>query len=447
MPVSPARATAFSILLSVEQQDSYAAELLHSDRCADLSAVDQGLATELVMGVLRWRPVLDQAIASVASQNLTRLDTEVLIALRLGAYQLGWLDRIPARAAIHESVELVKQARKRSAASFANAVLRKLAERPDLLQPHCEPLMSAQTPDAIATTSAHPLWLVQRWAQKFGPAIAAAICSFNQKIPTTTIRLRSASAQEELRSEGIELEPGVFLTSARRVTTGDVTKTHAYRENRIAIQDEASQLVAALVGKGSRILDSCAAPGGKTWSIADRNPNAKIVAVELHPRRAELLRRRVHLDHVEIVTADIRNLPMQPLFDRVLVDVPCSGTGTIARNPEIKWRLKAEDLADLHSRQIAILHSAARHLAPGGKLVYSTCSLESEEDESVVEEVLRADLSLRVAPVQSEFHQLRDAGDLLPTVREESLCSGPYLRTIPGRHPCDGFFTAILQKS
>jgi 16S rRNA (cytosine967-C5)-methyltransferase len=447
MPVSPARATAFSILLSVERQDSYAAELLHSGRCAELSEVDQGLTTELVMGVLRWQSMLDQAISSVSSQNLTRLDTEVLIALRLGAYQLGWLDRIPARAAIHESVELVKQARKRSAASFANAVLRKLAVQPHPFESQAEPLMSPQTPDAIATTSAHPLWLVERWVVKFGVDVTAAICSFDQKIPTTAIRLRSKSVEEELRQDGIDLEPGAFLTGARRVTRGDVTKTRAYSEGRIAIQDEASQLVAALIGTGLRILDCCAAPGGKTWSIADRNPEAKIVAVDLHARRADLLRKRVQAAHVEVIASDIRNLQVQTLFDRVLVDAPCSGTGTIARNPEIKWRLKPEDLVDLHSRQLAILQSAAMHVAPGGKIVYSTCSLEAEENESVIEEALSTNPTLKVLAIRSEFDQLRDAGELRHTFPEETLQHGPFLRTVPGLQPCDGFFAAILQKT
>jgi len=446
MPVSPARAAAFDILLSVDQQDSYASELLHSERCSSLSPVDQNLTTELVMGVLRWRSALDRAIASVASQNLVRLDAEVLTALRLGTYQLGWLDRVPARAAINESVELVKRARKRSAAPFVNAILRKLASDPALLQVLGGPLLLATNADAIADTSAHPLWLVERWIAQFGIDTAAAICASDQKVPVPCIRLRSASAEEELRKQGIELEPGAFLVRARRVTAGDVTKTRAYQENRIAIQDEASQLVAALVGNGSRILDCCAAPGGKTWSIADRNPDAAIVAVELHSRRAELLRKRIQGRNVAVVTSDIRDLPNQTLFDRVLVDVPCSGTGTIDRNPEIKWRLQHEDLADLRSRQLAILQSAVKHLAPAGKLVYSTCSLEREENEIVMEEVLLANPSLHPVEIERELTKLKQAGELASALSVKTVLRGPYLRTIPGVQPCDGFFAAMLER-
>src|SRR5262249_33205569 len=156
---------------------------------------------------------------------------------------------------------------------------------------------------------------------------------------------------------------------------GNVTATRAFRQGRVAIQDEASQLVALLVGKGKNILDCCAAPGGKTRVIAERNPAASIVAVELHPHRARLLRELVRAKNVEVITGDIRELPLASQFDRVLADVPCSGTGTLARNPEIKWRLKAEDLADLQARQLAILQTAMQKVAPGGRVVYSTCSL------------------------------------------------------------------------
>ena len=446
MPVSPARAVAFDILLRVEELEAYASELLHSGRCAHLNSLDQALTTELVMGVLRWRSALDDAIAGVSAQNLTKLDPEVLISLRLGAYQLGWLDRIPARAVINESVELVKRARKRSAAPFANAILRKLADHPERIHGHEQTLLAAADSQSIAETSAHPLWLVERWTAQFGIEIAARISAFDQQRQVASIRLRDPSAEIALRAEGIELAPGALLMNARRVSAGDVTKTKPYADGRIAIQDEASQLVAALVGKASRILDCCAAPGGKTWSTADRNPDAAIVAVELHARRAQLLRKRVPAQNVQVITADIRELPVEDMFDRVLVDVPCSGTGTIARNPEIKWRLRPEDLVDLRARQTEILRAGARHLAPGGRLLYSTCSLEREENESVVKDVLSTESSLRLLDVKSELEGLHECGELAPDFPLDSIIRGSYLRTIPGVQPTDGFFVALLQK-
>jgi len=446
MSVSPARAAAYDILLRVEQEDSYASELLHSTRCAELTTADHGLATELVMGVLRWRSVLDSAIDKESSQRLEKLDAEVLTALRLGAYQLGWLDRIPARAAIHESVELVKRARKRSAAPFANAVLRKLAQSPATGNVAVELIHSATTPQAMAAASSHPEWLIQRWVSQFGFDVAGGICVYDQSIPVTAIRLRAVSAEEDLRREGIELTAGELLVDARCILSGDITKTKAFAEGRVAIQDEASQLVAALVGKGLRILDCCAAPGGKTWAIADRNPEATIVAAELHPHRAELLRKRVLAKNLQVITVDVRELPVGEPFDRVLVDVPCSGTGTLARNPEIKWRLKPADLGDLRLRQLSILQSAMKQVVSGGRLIYATCSLERDEDESVVEEALGANRSFRLLNSGSELARLRSDRELAATDLG-SLVQETYLRTIPGLHPCDGFFVAVLEKA
>ena len=446
MPASPARAAAFDILIRVEREGSYASELLHSAAYQDLSRVDHALATELVMGVLRWRSRLDDEIAAASSQPISKLDLEILVALRLAVYQFHWLDRIPQRAALHESVELVKRARKRSAAAFVNAVLRKLAGK------KAKNLTTENTGDhgtvqAMASDLAHPEWLVEGWVREYGLEFARMVCQHDQSVPATAIRLRTATAEDELAAEGILLLPGSFLSSARRVQAGDVTKTRAFRERQIAIQDEASQLVAALVSspeKKVRILDCCAAPGGKTLAISDHNPEAKITAVELHPHRARLMQKLLPDQRIEIVVADACALPTSPRFDRVLADVPCSGTGTLARNPEIKWRLTPDDLPELHQRQVAILRSALDQLAPGGRLVYSTCSLEKEENEDVVSEILKAN-AVRVIDCVEVLERLKAAG-VLTWPDSGSLTRGPYLRTIPGVHPCDGFFAAILQK-
>ena len=448
MPISPARAAAFDILLRVERESSYASELLHSETYNHLSTADHALATELVMGVLRWRARLDDEIANASSQPLSRLDLEILISLRLALYQFRWLDRIPARAARHESVELVKRARKRSAAPFVNAVLRKLSNNP--LWPPVPPVVSLQS---LAETWSHPLWLVERWTKAYGVAAAEAICKHDQSIPRTSIRLREPEAGPSLQSEGIILANGSLLSSARVVESGDITKSHAFRTGTVVIQHEASQLVAALVGetlsKGSRILDCCAAPGGKTLAISDRNPSAAITAAELHPHRARLLQKLLTATkagtRIEVITDDARRLPLAAPFDRILADVPCSGTGTLARNPEIKWRLAPADLAELHDRQLSILRAALAHVAPNGRLIYSTCSLEKEENEDVVEEVLADNNSFRLIDCAEELQRLKAAGELVwPDL--SSLTRGSYLRTIPGINPCDGFFSAILER-
>ena len=456
MAVSPARAVAFEILLRVEREESYAAELLHSARLAKLPSRDHGLATELVMGVLRWQSLLDRRLGAASSQQLERLDGEVLAALRLGAYQLQFLSRVPARAAIFESVELVKAARKRSAAPFVNAVLRKIAGAgaEDIFAE----IGKSHDSMTLAQNAAHPPWLVARWSEHYGLEATRQICIQDQTVPGTTIHIHDDEARvdqvnqisrtdAELAAAGVQLSPGRLLSAARRVLSGDVTGTRAYLEGRISIQDEASQLVALLVGRGEEILDCCAAPGSKTALIARRNPRAKVLATELHLHRARLLQNLNRLPNVQVVAADARHLPFSPsfTFDRILADVPCSGTGTLAGNPEIKWRLKVEDLHDLQLRQLAILKSALAQLAIGGRLVYSTCSLEHEENEAVVEATLDGTAEFKVADLKGELEQLRQCGEMC-WEDIASLLAGPYLKTIPGVHPCDGFFAALIER-
>ncbi len=378
-----------------------------------------------------------------------------MTALRLAVYQLRGLSRVPARAAIYESVELVKRARKRSAAPFVNAVLRKIDRSPSKTSEFDPVHIDVSSVETLATGSAHPLWLVERWARAYGFEAATQICRQDQSVPMTTIRLRHRDAEERLRGEGIELAPGAFLVSARKVLHGDITASAVFRSGGCVIQDEASQLVAALVGRGASVLDCCAAPGGKTLAIADRNVEAHITAVDFHTHRARLLRRLMRTDdssgkagenRIGIVAADARNLPFAANFDRVLADVPCSGTGTLSRNPEIKWRLMPEDLADLQVRQLAILKSAMAQVSRGGRLVYSTCSLEREENEDVIERALADDFSFRVVDCGDELAKLKQEGELIWD-DISALTRGPYLRTLPGVHPCDGFFAAILEKS
>jgi 16S rRNA (cytosine967-C5)-methyltransferase len=443
MAASPARSAAFEILLRVERDNAYATELLHSGPLAKLSTLDHGLATELVMGVLRWQSLLDRRLMGESRQKIERMDYEVVVALRLGIYQLLFLSRIPARAAIFESVELVKAARKRSAAPFVNAVLRKISQAgtADVL------VEIAQSSDArgLARNAAHPLWLVERWVAHYGIDATRQICIYNQTVPDTAILIHDNESISELAASGVQLEPAYLLEAARRVIAGHVTGAPAYQEGRVSIQDEASQLVGVLTGHGERILDCCAAPGSKTALIARRNPSATIYATELHAHRARLLQSLILMPNVKVIVADACRLPFAADFDRILADVPCSGTGTLARNPEIKWRLEAEDLSELQSRQLAILKSALSQLARGGRLVYSTCSLEREENEAVVEAALAGTSECALIDLRGELELLQQSGELCwPDIA--SLLSGPYLRTVPGVHPCDGFFAAMFSR-
>ncbi|HXO38167.1 MAG TPA: 16S rRNA (cytosine(967)-C(5))-methyltransferase RsmB [Candidatus Acidoferrum sp.] len=441
MAVSPARVAAFNILLRVERESAYAVELLHGFLLDELSAVDRNLATEIVMGVLRWRSVLDETIARLSFTPFRKLDFEVLTALRMGVYQKQFLAKVPAHAAVNETVELVKQAKKVSAAGLVNAVMRKVKSA--AYDPHASNLTGVEY---LSSALAHPRWLVERWVKELGDVNAKLVCEYDQRIPATILRLSGAEDENMLVQQGIQLVPGALMATARVVTSGDLTATQLFRDGQIAIQDEGSQLVAALVGRGRRILDCCAAPGGKTAAMATRLPEAKIVATELHPHRATLLRKLAPQANVEVVTADALALPYGADFDRVLADVPCSGTGTLGRNPEIKWKLKPEDLLDLQSRQIAILQAAMRYVSPGGRLVYSTCSLEPEENEQVIAACLPANSEFTIVPMRTELQRMQESEELVWN-NIDDLISGDFLRTIPGVHPCDGFFVAVLQRN
>jgi 16S rRNA (cytosine967-C5)-methyltransferase len=437
--ISAARRMAFQILLTVERGQAHADDLLRGDAVSALSLRDRHLTTALVLGVLRWQILLDQQVRSLLARPNSRLDAEVLIALRLGAFQLLHLDRIPARAAIDESVELARQAGHRFASGMVNAVLRKLGEAP----------RSASSDEAVI--QAHPAWMVERWSRFFGASAAYAICGHNQNPPAVTIRLAASEAEAELTQVGITLESGTLLSAARTVTGGDVIAAAALREGRVRIQDEGSQLVAEIAGRGSAILDCCAAPGGKTLILGERNPEAHIVACEASASRLESLRERLAGigERVECRLADATALGFESEFDVVLADVPCSGTGTLSRNPEIRHRLRPEDLPRQAERQRAILACALRAVRPGGHAVYSTCSLEPEENEQVIAAVLREAAGVRVFSIAGGIDKMKADGVLnqLGAERLRScITSEGYLRLLPGACGTDGFFIAMIEK-
>lgn len=444
--IAPARSAAFAILLKVEQNAGHCDELLRSELVDRLSQADRNLCTNLVMGTLRWQIALDARINELLARPDTRLDDEVRIALRLGAFQMLYLDRIPSHAAVMDSVELVKHSGQAFASGMVNAVLRKIAVAPPP-EPLAESPTSFANPAEIAAAYAHLAWMAERWALRYGMEKAAAICRFDQQQPATCIRVVSESAADELIAEGIELAPGAFLSKARRVVRGDVTATVTYRNGGVRIQDEGSQLVAELAGKGENILDCCAAPGGKTAILAERNPKSALLACDVSRRRLDEMRgllRNVRGARISYEASDAAKMAYDRVFDLVLCDVPCSGTGTIARNPEIRHRLEPAEFPRQHSRQVAILLSALRTLKPGGRLVYASCSLEPEENESVIQDCLSGrpeyseiDLSERVSALVAEGVLLSGDG----------LLQSGRLRTLPGIQPCDGFFAAMITRT
>ncbi len=319
--LSPAREIAFRVLGKVAK-GGYATDLLRREKA---DARDIGLAESIVLGCLRYQAQLD-FLVGVFSGKSGKLDEEVRLALRMGVFQLRYLDRVPAHAVVTDSVELVKLARKRSAAGFVNAVLRKV---------HREPVA---WPD-LATELSMPGWLLARWESHYG----------------------HPAAVEMARAALVEPEAAVNPTTGRQ-------------------QDPGAQMVVPLldIEPGMLVLDVCAAPGNKTAQIAAAG--ARVVACDRYPKRLQMVD-----TPLRVIVDGVVGLPFGPVFDRILLDAPCSGTGTLARNPEIKWRLREADLADFHALQLRMLEQARACLKPGGRLVYATCSLEREENEDVAD--------------------------------------------------------------
>jgi 16S rRNA (cytosine967-C5)-methyltransferase len=375
MKLAPARQAAFGALLAVER-GAWSAEALAA-KSAHLDARDAGLASDIVFGALRHRGELAWLIQKYSTRSVDRLDPAVRIALEMALYQMRFHDRVPDHAAVNDSVELARRAGKSSAAALVNAVLRRSIR---------EPL----DPPEIAST---PAWLLERWAAQYGPDTAAGIAKASLQVPERYIRVGDATPPPGAETTDV---PGGY-----RLTAGD--------PGTFRFQDIGSQAVVPLLDlhPGQTFLDLCAAPGNKTAQALESG--VKAVACDLHPSRARTL---LPLG-IPVVALDAsKPLPFSTRFDRILVDAPCSGTGTLARNPEIKWRLRPEDIADLQRRQIAILRNALTNLAPAGVLLYSTCSLEREENEEVV---------------------AASGATVLKTMQR-----------IPGRDPGDGFFAAVL---
>lgn len=412
--ISPARRAAFEILTAVEAGKGHSDELLHGPRMEDLSEADRNLATALVMGVLRWQIALDGRLRGLLERPEQRLAEPVALALRMGAFQLLHMDRIPAHAALSESVEMCRGAGHPYAAGMVNAVLRKLAAARKPGERVFE------TTAAFAERLGHPLWLVERWVAEYGREAALAICGADQQEPGA----------------------GKLFVPEEAISGSKSVLPHI---------DDGSRLVAEITaaampqvdGRAGRVWDCCAAPGGKTLVLALRLQGAEVLATDVSGRRLAQMQTRFkrfrHASHVQTAVADAtKEGAVAGEFDLILCDVPCSGTGTLGRNPEIRLRLQRTELERQGRRQREILAATLKRLAPGGRLVYSTCSLEPEENERVLEEVAAGWSRVSVQGLLAEVPALIAGATGL--IRDGAL------RTLPGIDPCDGFYAVVLER-
>ncbi len=444
-----ARLLALRVLLRVDRTRAYADLALHAALAQSaLIGADRALVTELVYGTLRWRGHIDWLLSQVLDRSLDQLEPAVVTALRLGAYQIVFTERIPASAAVDEAVRCAHAVGAERGAGLVNAVLRRLAqELPRLIAP----TLSEDPVAHCAHQLSLPVWVAERFVRQFGATEAAALARALAEPPPRTVRVNTVRVDRDtllgdLRERFADAEACRYAEGGIRLgRRGDPGRDPAFLDGRCTVQDEAAQLVVTLLDPqpGERVLDACAAPGAKSTAIAERvGDRGAVLALDRHARRLGLLRR----DARRLGHAGIRTLPRDaasPLddllqegpFDRALVDAPCSGLGALRRNPDARWRVQEGDVEKLARAQGSILSQVARTVRPGGVLVYSTCTLLREENEDVIDAFLANTSGFALAPIES-----------LPTSLAPLLDERGFLRCLPHRHDTDGFFAARLSR-
>jgi len=437
--VNNARALSLEILLLRERSFQPVDQLLDQELARLHDPRDRQLATALTLGVLRWQGYLDRILAGLSRHPLERMKPLTLNVLRLGCFQLLFMDRIPAAAAVNESVNLLKSRNQpRWLTGFVNGVLRAVDRNRQTFPP---------PGSDEASFLSHPEWLVLRWRARYGDHLAAHICRANNQPPVLTLRLAPGVSRDALISRfaahGIEARPGRYTERSVVVEkpAGQVADLPGYREGLFSVQDEAAQLVVHLFGDpAGAFLDACAGLGGKTLQLAELlKDRGKVTAVEPHgPRRRQLVENLTRLGlEAEIFAGTLEEFAATSpgRYNGILLDAPCSGTGVIRRHPDIRWNRTPEDLARYQERQVSLLACAAKLLDQGGVLVYATCSLEPEENQEVVERFLR----------QFPAFAREEVAPYLPEAAREFGRDG-WLTTLPC-HGLDGFFAARLKKS
>ncbi len=441
---SRARRAAARAFERVETEGAYADLALDAEiERARLSSRDAALATEIVLGVLRWRRLLDALLAPHSKRRIDRLDGRVLALLRMAAYQIVFLDRVPAWAAVNDAVALAREREKPGAPEFVNAVLRAFARRGPRER---LPLLPDDPVDALAVRCSFPTWLAARWIERFGEGEAERLMLAMNDRPPLTVRVNTFRTTREEVARRLREEEHLLASPTRYAPEG-LNVEHGVRpaewkvfvDGHVVPQDEASMLVCRLLDPrpGETVADVCAAPGTKTTHLAAlMNNSGRVIALDPEPQRLGLVAEaagRLGFDVIETRPGTVETLApgYQNACDRVLVDAPCSNLGVLRRNPDVKWRRTREDLGLAQTRQRRILAAAATMVKPGGVLVYATCSLEPEENDAVVGAVL--------AP-NGEFST--DSPPPMPL----DLDHTGVLRCLPHTHGTDGFTAFRLRR-
>lgn len=446
-----ARDVSLEVLIRVEREKSYSnIELNNVLRRAALSPVDRHLATELVYGTLQRRNTLDWILTPFVSKGLNKLDVWVRELMRMSVYQLKYLHKVPNRAVVHEAVEIAKRRGHRGVSSFVNAVLRNVLRTPERLQTVDE----ADPVKRLALEHSHPEWLVKRWLKVWDIRTVAAICEANNEPPAHTIRVNTLKTSRDELKEQLESDRPNVKVRFSNVTAqgmivegfGNIANSSWYRDGLCSIQDESSMLVGEVLNPspGSTVVDMCAAPGGKAAHLAElMGDSGSVESYDIHAHKVKLIAKqakRLGIHNLTARQADARQLPrhVSTRYDYVLLDAPCSGFGVIRRKPEIKWRKSLKDIGGLVELQRQLLDAAAQLVKPGGVFVYSTCTLEQQENERQIAWFLDR---------YPAFKPDKMLADPLPerVIQNARLGTG-MLRIFPQHFNSDGFFIARLKR-
>ncbi len=442
-----ARKRALEVLIRLEMGDSNL-DALMQEGLEGLSALDRAFTMELVYGVLRWRIKIDWIIDLYSKINTRKLEHLVLGVLRLGVYQLLFLNRVPTHAAIDESIKLLKvpAGKEEKKAGFVNAILRKVErERERVIFPN----IKNDPVKYLSVVYSHPEWIIERWLKRYGIKEIIALCQSDNKVPPTTLRtntLRTTRERllESLRNDGVKAEITRFSPLGIEIIESK-GPTSLLPTSDLYIQDEASQLIPYLLNPrpGEVILDACASPGGKTSQIVQLMENRGMVyAMDVNPNRVRLIEevcKRLGAEIVSAIEGDAtKDIVFKPEggFDGILLDAPCTGLGVLGRNPDIRYKRKEEDIKRLSVLQLRMMENLSRYLREGGRLIYSTCTLEPEENERVIEVFLK----------NHKGFVVEDAADFLPGNCKVLTDEDGLLRTFPPRDGMDGFFAARVKK-
>jgi 16S rRNA (cytosine967-C5)-methyltransferase len=451
------RAICLEILNRIEEADLHPDRLLTDSfkRYRHLTSLDRSFLTELTYGVLRWRGKLDWVIRQFSKIPFEKIESGILNILRLGLYQIFFLSRTPSSAAVNESVELAKPFRGKGGAGFVNAVLRSSIRQKDEIR---YPDIAEDPALHISVVQSHPQWLVQRWVKEMGVEETLKICTFNNQISpltlrTNTLKMNRKDLMEKLRQK--ELSPFPTTYSEEGIVLKDPPPTSELpfiKEGLYIIQDEASQLVTYILDPkpGERILDACAAPGGKTTHMAQKMENqGDIYALDLSKGKIDLIEEMCQRLGIRIVkttkgdAAQSLPIPQGMKFDRILADVPCSGFGTLRRNPDLKWRRGEKDVKRLRELQSSILRNLSAYVKGGGVLIYSTCTVFHEENEDVVEKFLEEYPEFQLDRMDNGASAFIGDGK---SEEFHSLIQNRFFKTFPPKNNMDGFFVARLIK-